>query len=604
MASLSAAWRDRVVFLKLLGNAGTVLVIALVAVSAVVSVIPAAAAAATGWLIASIDRDFVVPLLSLGALLLLSQVSITALRWLAVIAMGRIDGAHRSEVARIAVSTATVDVIERQEVQDLLKVASANPTEWVEKTPGQGAAAALNVTVRFLGMAASAAVVAAWSPWLVPLLVGPALLVRHLAVRLGVRHYRIWVEGIEHHRRYQYWGALTASVPEAKELRVFGLADWIIDRRQDEMRAHLTPVWADDRTMAFAQWKQLLASALPMATVFCAVAYAAATGSGSIGIVSAVLAAGWGVFSSISSADGLLQMEGARPSIEALAELRRRLTSEPKSEAESRSQRQSVPPLIRFEDVEFGYSEGSPVVKGLSLDIVPGETLAVVGFNGTGKSTLIKLLTGLYRPNAGRITADGVDITEHPDWRSGLAVVFQDFIRYHLTVAENIALGAGGAADERSVRKAANDAGFDGVLERLGSGLDSSLDRTKNGGLNLSGGQWQQLALARAMYAVSHGARVLVLDEPTAHLDVRTEKELFDRLEGLTYGLTTILVSHRLSTVRRADRIVLLADGRVAESGTHAELMAAHGAYAHMYNLQADRYRAGFDDRLEEGELR
>ncbi|HEX2145751.1 MAG TPA: ATP-binding cassette domain-containing protein, partial [Glycomyces sp.] len=146
--------------------------------------------------------------------------------------------------------------------------------------------------------------------------------------------------------------------------------------------------------------------------------------------------------------------------------------------------------------------------------------------------------------------------------------------------------------------------GFSDVVAGLEFGLDTPLDRSRTGGVDLSGGQWQQLALARALYAVGRGARILVLDEPTAHLDVRTEKELFDRLDGLDEHITTILISHRLSTVRDADRIVLLADGKVAESGTHDELITSGGTYAHMFNLQAARYKSGFDDRLEEGELR
>jgi ATP-binding cassette subfamily B protein len=243
-------------------------------------------------------------------------------------------------------------------------------------------------------------------------------------------------------------------------------------------------------------------------------------------------------------------------------------------------------------------------MKGLDLEIRPGETLAVVGFNGAGKSTLIKLLAGVYRPTSGRITGGGIDIAEHGQWSAHLAIVFQDFIKYPLTVAENISLGFPGTPDPELIRTAIGDAGFGDVVARLESGIDTPLDRSRTGGTDLSGGQWQQLALARALYRIGCGAKILVLDEPTAHLDVRTEHALFDRLAALTEGITTVLVSHRLSTVRRADRIVLLADGTVAESGTHAELIALDGTYAHMYRLQAERYRSGFDDRLEEGELR
>jgi ABC-type multidrug transport system fused ATPase/permease subunit len=233
------------------------------------------------------------------------------------------------------------------------------------------------------------------------------------------------------------------------------------------------------------------------------------------------------------------------------------------------------------------------VLDGLDLEVRPGESLAVVGVNGAGKSTLIKLLAGLYDPTEGRITGAG---------RTRLSVVFQDFVRYHLSAADNVALGDARVAPDRAiVRSAARDAGFDEVVAGLPAGWETPLARTRAGGVDLSGGQWQQVALARALYALRTGADVLVLDEPTAHLDVRTEREVFDKLAAHRGAASVILISHRLSTVRRADRIVLIDGGRIAESGTHDELIALGGAYAAMFTIQAQRFRRGYDDRLEEG---
>jgi ATP-binding cassette subfamily B protein len=266
-----------------------------------------------------------------------------------------------------------------------------------------------------------------------------------------------------------------------------------------------------------------------------------------------------------------------------------------------------APSLIRFEGVGFGYpGTDRSILRDLDLEIRPGELLAIVGLNGAGKSTLIKLLSGLYKPTAGRITADGTDIAAlgMDCWRDRISVVFQDFVRYRLSAADNVALGQGSRPrDQAALDDAAREAGLDAVLERLPQGWDTKLSRTRSGGVDLSGGQWQQVVLARALYAVHRGASLLVLDEPTAHLDVRTEFEVFNRLAGRHSGTSVVLISHRLSTVRYADRIVLLDGGRITESGSHEELMARGGGYAELFAIQAERFNRGYDDRIEEGEL-
>jgi ABC-type multidrug transport system fused ATPase/permease subunit len=595
--------RDRLMFLRLLRHAGPIVVTGLVAVSLVSAILPALAAAATGWLLSSLSGEFTAPLVAVGVLLLAGQGSQIASGLIGLAATSRVDIAHRAEVAKVATGTATVDVIERQDTQDLLGIARADLGEWVEKTPGQGAVAALRIVLQYFGLIASAVVVAAWSPWLLPVLIVPALAIRAHTIRLWKRRFQNYVDGMEHHRRYRYWGELPLNRSEAKEIRVFGLTEWTVGNHQLELHRHLDDEWTHNRTMVLAQWMQAAVSFIPLAGVFCAVGYATAVQGGSIGVASAALSAGWGIFTAIANHGETINMDGSRASLKALAELRERLQPEEKGRS-LETIKADGPLLVRFAGVEFGYDERTPIMKGLDLEIRPGETLAVVGFNGAGKSTLIKLLAGVYRPTGGSITANGTGVAEIERWNAQLAIVFQDFVKYHLTVAENISLGFPGPADPELIGRAIEHAGFGDVVAGLEAGADTTLDRSRDGGTDFSGGQWQQLALARALYAIGRGAKILVLDEPTAHLDVRTEKALFDRLEGLTDGITTILVSHRLSTVRRADRIVLLADGRVAESGTHAELMALGGDYAHMYNLQAERYKTGYDDRLEESELR
>jgi ATP-binding cassette subfamily B protein len=249
---------------------------------------------------------------------------------------------------------------------------------------------------------------------------------------------------------------------------------------------------------------------------------------------------------------------------------------------------------IRFENVTFGYPGApEPVLSGFDLTIEAGASLAIVGLNGAGKTTLVKLLARLYEPQEGRITCDGIDIREFPAaaWQRRIGAIFQDFLRYELSLRENVGYGAIElAGDDAIVNHAIERGGAAELRDSLERGLDTMLSREYEGGTDLSGGQWQRVAIARALMAVEGGASVLVLDEPTANLDVRAEVEFFGQFLELTEGLTTLVISHRFSTVRRADRVVVLQKGRIIEDGTHAELVALGGLYAELFELQASRF--------------
>jgi ABC-type multidrug transport system fused ATPase/permease subunit len=242
-------------------------------------------------------------------------------------------------------------------------------------------------------------------------------------------------------------------------------------------------------------------------------------------------------------------------------------------------------PEIRFRDVTFTYPTGSsPVLRHFDLAIPSGASLAIVGQNGAGKTTIAKLLCRLYDPDSGSIEIDGVDLRDLDltAWRGRLAAVFQDFVRYELPLRDNIApLGA----EDAVVESALEQAGALGL-----AGLDTPLAKGYPDGVDLSGGQWQRVALARAIAKVATGANAVLLDEPTAMLDVRGESEIFRRVLGATAEATTILVSHRFSTVRQAELICVVEDGRAIERGTHEELMALRGRYFTMYDLQASRF--------------
>jgi len=248
---------------------------------------------------------------------------------------------------------------------------------------------------------------------------------------------------------------------------------------------------------------------------------------------------------------------------------------------------------VAFRDVSFAYPGGAPVLDRFSLEIPAGSSLAIVGQNGAGKTTLAKLLCRLYDPSSGSIAVDGADIRSFSleSWRSRLAAVFQDFIKFELPLRDNVAPAG---APDAAVVSALELAGASGLAP-----LDTVLARGYAGGTDLSGGQWQRVALARALCAVQTGASLVVLDEPTAQLDVRGEAEIFDRILKATRQCTTILISHRFSTVRQADRICVLEQGKVVELGTHDELMAKDGRYRTMFELQAQRFASGVPE--EEG---
>lgn len=257
---------------------------------------------------------------------------------------------------------------------------------------------------------------------------------------------------------------------------------------------------------------------------------------------------------------------------------------------------------LRLDAVSFHYPGAERLIlDGLSLDVPVGKSLAVVGLNGAGKTTLVKLLAGLYQPTSGAISVDGTDLRELrlAAWQRNVAAIYQDFERYQLPAAENIAFGdAADPAKREDIRWAAAQAGILNVLDALPKGLDTPLAAGYADGTELSGGQWQRIALARAFYALRAGARILILDEPTASLDVRGEAEFLDQFIELTHGVTTIVISHRFATVRHADKIVVLDGGRITEQGTHESLLTDGGRYAELFRLQAER----FADSAEEPE--
>jgi len=396
------------------------------------------------------------------------------------------------------------------------------------------------------------------------------------------------VRGAQRDADYAY--RLAVDPAPSKELRLFGIVEWTIERfiarRTKLHQLQYEATRLREKPLAWSVTLVLAANLL----VFWALARAAADGS--IGLGQVIVYAQVAVGTSMIAFGGLnWALDGAAAPVAAVLRL------EP-SMAPAGALSQGTKPAaglpareVRFRNLTFAYPGGAPVLEHFDLTIPAGSSMAIVGQNGAGKTTLAKLLCRLYDPQAGAIEIDGVDLRDLAldSWRSRLTAVFQDFIRFELPLRDNVA--PAGAPDE-VVRAALESAG----ASQLAS-LDTVLARGYEGGTDLSGGQWQRVALARALAAVKLGAGIVLLDEPTAQLDVRGEAEIFDRILEATRRCTTILISHRFSTVRHADRICVIERGQVVELGTHDELIALGGRYRTMFDLQAQRF--GVED--EEG---
>jgi ABC-type multidrug transport system fused ATPase/permease subunit len=443
--------------------------------------------------------------------------------------------------------------------------------------------------VEMIGGLASAAVLAGYR-WWAPLVLAGAWLATHWLLRESA----VWrdrntpdVRAAQRDSDYAY--RLAVDPPPAKELRLFGLVGWTLDRfirrrtRLHELQYRATRL--RERPLAWSMLLVLGANVL----VFWSLARSAVDGSLDLGAL--VVFAQSAVGTSMIAFGGLnWSLDGASAPVAATLRLGPEMGTAGALPTGTRPADGLPAREIRFRGIRFAYPGGAPVLDNFDLTIPAGSSLAIVGQNGAGKTTLAKLVCRLYDPQAGAIEVDGVDVRQLDleGWRRRLAAVFQDFVRFELPLRDNVA--PAGASDA-AVRRALAAAGATRLAD-----LETVLARGYDGGTELSGGQWQRVALARALCAVELGAGVVLLDEPTAQLDVRGEAEIFDRILAATRPCTTILISHRFSTVRHADRICVLERGRVVELGTHNELMALGGRYRTMFELQAQRFGMAEDE--------
>jgi ATP-binding cassette, subfamily B, bacterial len=438
--------------------------------------------------------------------------------------------------------------------------------------------------VELLAGLAAAVVLFGFSWWAPLLLVGAWGSTHWLLRESGVWRDRNTDEVRSAQRHAEYAYRLAVDAPAAKELRLFGLSGWVVDRFAARRRRLYELQWQATRLRERSVAGCLAIVLGANLVVFWAIADAVADGRIDLAAASVYLQTAF--FTSAIAFGGLSwALDGAAAPVAAVLRLEEAMA--PAGALPDGGERADGLPRreVRFRDVRFAYpTTGEPVLDGFDVTIPAGTSLAIVGQNGAGKTTLAKLLCRLYDPDSGAIEIDGVDLRrlDVQSWRSRVAAVFQDFIRYELPLRRNVA--PEGAPDEQ-VTAAVEAAGGAGLAR-----LDTVLSRSYDGGTDLSGGQWQRIALARALCAVGRGAGVVLLDEPTAQLDVRGEAEIFERVLAATRHCTTILISHRFSTVRQADRICVVEHGRVVELGTHDELMRLGGRYRTMFDLQASRF--------------
>ncbi len=450
-----------------------------------------------------------------------------------------------------------------------------------------------------------AAVILFGLAWWAPIVLMAAWIATHWLLReSGVWKDRNTDEVRTAQRHAEYAYRLAVDATPAKELRFFGLSGWVTERFVTTRRKLADMQYESTRLREKSIALCVLIVIASNVLVLWFIARSSINGDLSTARVvvftqavlgvSAIAFGGlnWALDGASAPVDALRRLEGAMAAAGALpvgVDHPAQVATDPVSDA----------PQIRFDNVTFAYEteSGRNVLDGFTLTIPAGTSMAIVGRNGAGKTTLAKLICRLYDPTAGTISIDGVALPDVgiDSWRRRVTAVFQDFIRFELPLRQNVA--PLGAPDE-VVRAALSAAGGDALAD---GNLDTVLSKAYPGGTDLSGGQWQRVALARALCSVRLGARVVLLDEPTAQLDVRGEAEIFERVLSATRGCTTILISHRFSTVRLADCICVVEDGRVVERGSHDELMHIEaGHYRAMFELQASRFAEGNTAELDE----
>jgi ATP-binding cassette subfamily B protein len=431
-----------------------------------------------------------------------------------------------------------------------------------------------------------------WVTWGLGLIAFAIFVVIHSRL---VRNYRIavieTVNQTEKLRRTSYLRDVPTTPGAAREVRVFGLTAFFRDAYQSQWRPNMIEVWQRRREHRLFVIVVVVVTGVTVASVFCYLGYRAATGLTTVGDLAIGGLAVRALLQVLRADDDDLRMGfGSKAAAEAFAF--------PVVTSPAGPDKDSWPApvaTISCEELRFRYGGAADeVLHGINLTIPAGQSLAIVGLNGAGKTTLARLLAGLDAPSGGSVLAGDTPVEDanRRSWQRQVVAVFQDFGRYELTVRDNIAFGSLAQADDKEgLRAVARQAGLLKFIEGLPDRWDTVMSSRFTGGVDASGGEWQRIAIARALFGLRHGARLLIMDEPAASLDARAEAQLYDTFRELTAGATTVAISHRFATVRKAERVVVLDHGQVIEDGTHEELITADGRYAELFRLQAKRFQ-------------
>jgi ATP-binding cassette subfamily B protein len=493
----------------------------------------------------------------------------------------------RAEIIRKAL-TLDLAFFEHPDYYDRLQNArregSYKPVELINDT--------FQIVQNVITMVSFAVLMVRFSPWLVPILLATSIPAFIAEKRFSEQGFRLLTRRAPETRQINYLARLLTEDSAAKEIKLFNLGDKLLER----YTTLFAKFFAEDKSLAVRRaavgFSLGLIATMGFYGSYAWIVWRTVQGIISLGDMTLYLTIfrqGQSTFQSILAAVGNIYENNLF-----MANYFEFLDLEPQMRVTAPPKKLPVKIVVGIEfcGVGFRYPESEEwVLRDVDLTIRPGEKIALVGHNGAGKTTLIKLLSRLYDPTEGVILLEGIDLRDIDplELRQKIGVIFQDFVRYHLPARENIGFGQIEAADEmEKIIESARKSGAHSIIENLPEGYETMLGRWFHGGHELSLGQWQRIALARAFM---RDAEILVLDEPTASLDAQTEYEIFRHFQELTEGKMAILISHRFSTVRMADRIVVIENGRIAEIGSHQDLLRREGIYARLFSMQAEGYR-------------